>query len=84
MQSLQYFQQTIKLLVDRATDELKSCCSKSPGVIPIDVLFGQLTIDVICNVAFQMDIKALKNSELFQELHTILHTFFEVIVCCFV
>ena len=84
-------------MINRAIDQLKSCCAQSPAVIPIDVLFGQLTIDVICNIAFQMDIHALKNSAMFQviylsnsifglfianeiqELHTIMHAFFEVL-----
>ena len=34
-------------------------------VVEIDKLFGQLTVDVICEVAFQLDIGALEDSEEF-------------------
>jgi cytochrome P450 len=45
--------------------------------INIDHFFGQLTIDVICNVAFQMDINALGDSDEFALIRDSLRTQFE-------
>eukprot|EP01038_Epipyxis_sp_PR26KG_P004041 gene4041-5783_t len=51
------------------------CCSKQP--VEIDKLFGKLTIDIICNIAFQLDIDALGDSETFQKLHSAIRTLFK-------
>ena len=61
--SLRSFQDAIKALTDQLVDIL---AKKAPSVVKMDVLFGQLTIDVICKVGFGLDIHALQDSPLFQ------------------
>lgn len=46
--------------------------------IELDKLFGQFTMDVICNVAFQLDLNALGDSDEFELLHESLCVQFEV------
>ena len=40
--------------------------AKENKVVKMDVIFGQLAFDVICEVAFQIDVGALDNSTEFQ------------------
>ena len=42
--------------------------AESGAVVEMDKLFGQLTIDVICEIAFQFDINAIENSALLNKL----------------
>ncbi len=46
-------------------------------VVAMDTIFGQLTMDVICEVAFGFKIHALENSLLFQNIHASLNSFLE-------
>ena len=40
--------------------------SKTTGIIEVDKVFGQLTLDVICRVAFGYDMNALDDTQLFE------------------
>lgn len=48
--------------------------------IEIDMLFGQLTVDVILNVAFQMNINSIDDPSEFQSIHESLRFQFEVYI----
>ena len=75
MSFLRNFHGIIRGLSEEVVDILDEKISVGRAPVPVDVLFGQLTIDVICKVGFGMDIHALKNSALFQVRHTHFHFF---------
>ena len=55
----------VKKLVAKLCFYLESA-SKENKVVKMDVIFGQLAFDAICEVAFQMDVGALDDSTEFQ------------------
>ncbi len=63
--SLRNFHDIMRSLTDKMVTVLKTATKQSSKPIELDVLFGQMTMDVICNVAFGFDIKALDTSPLF-------------------
>lgn len=65
MNNLRHFQDEVAKVVNKAC-AIVDKAAESDSILNIDVIFGQLTIDVICEVAFQLDIKALDNSKIFQ------------------
>ena len=66
MSFLRHFNEVIRRLVAEVVDIIDQKIADGNVPIQVDVLFGQLTIDVICKVGFGMDINALKGSALFQ------------------
>ena len=69
MISLQKLQHLVHSLSEKLSkklmEQIKASSDKAP-IIEMDVLFGQLTMDVICSVAFGFEMNALDNSQLFQ------------------
>ena len=59
------YEQQVIALCSTLLDKLTLLADSSEAVA-IDKLFGQLTVDVICQVAFQMDISALHDSAEFE------------------
>ena len=53
--------------------------AKNEKIVKIDKLFGKMTLDIICEVAFSFEMNALDNSELSEELEQAIKLFFEVI-----
>ena len=64
--SLQYFSDNIQGSVHELISVLINKSREKEVPIKIDVLFGQLTVDVICKVGFGIDIKALEDSAIFR------------------
>lgn len=77
LSTLRFFQDTIKVLTSQLVDILIKK-SANEQAIKMDVLFGRLTIDVICKVGFDLDIHALEDSALFQVDFCI----FLFLICC--
>ncbi len=79
--SLRHFQDVLKELTSKLITKLNERIQKGEAgeaVVEMDVLFGQMTIDVICSLAFNYDVKALDDSEISNELHNWMRTFFEL------
>lgn len=67
MSFLRHFNDIVRGFVEEVVDIMDEKIAAGKKVpVQVDVLFGQLTIDVICKVGFGMDINALKGSALFQ------------------
>ena len=66
MSFLRHFNEVIRGLVEEVVGIMDQKIADGKVPVQVDVLFGQLTIDVICKVGFGMDINALKGSALFQ------------------
>eukprot|EP01035_Chromulina_nebulosa_P026222 gene26222-34308_t len=79
MSFLRHFNEVIRGLVEEVVGIMDQKIADGKVPVQVDVLFGQLTIDVICKVGFGMDINALKGSALFQELHETLVEYFKVV-----
>ncbi len=75
--NLRNFQKQIKLLGEKLCARLSDAAA-AHSVVELDRLFGQLAVDVICSVAFQYDMCALDNSQVFQNMHKDLRVRFEV------
>ena len=76
-QSLSKYTNTIKNLVVKLCDKLSESADSNTS-IPLDLYFGQLTVDVICEVAFQYHAYALDNSKDFNTLLNSTRAIFEV------
>ena len=69
--SLRQFQDKIIELTQRLSALIEDTSRKSPNsVVELDKIFGQMTIDVICMIAFGIDINAMDNSLIFQASKT--------------
>lgn len=76
MIALKQFNERLHLLSKKLLESLKDCSEKKSAV-ELDLLFGQLTVDVICSLAFQYDLHAMENSALSQELHEAIRITFQ-------
>ena len=65
MNNLRCSVEYIQVLCAKLT-EILDCKVKDKSIVEIDKLFGQLTVDVICEVAFQLNINALSDATAFQ------------------
>eukprot|EP01034_Spumella_vulgaris_P025005 gene25005-31408_t len=74
--NLRNFNKEVQVLSAKLISHLERL-SVNRTPVEIDTLFGQLTIDVICSVAFQYDISAMENSQEFQDVHQDLANRFE-------
>ena len=52
--------------------------AKSENIVKVDKLFGKMTIDIICGVAFAFEINALDNSEISEEMNGSVNQMMEV------
>lgn len=66
--ALKQFQERMRLLSKKLCDALRENAERK-SVVRADYLFGQMTVDVICSLAFQYDLNAMENSQLAQEVH---------------
>ena len=77
--TLRRFENDVKALVSVLNEKIRSYVLTGVAV-EIDKLFGQLTMDAICRIAFAYELHALEDSSEFNFLHRNLQTFLEVIV----
>ena len=78
MTSVRSFQGVVKGLLSKCVAKLHDLVEQGNDIVEVDALFGQMTTDVICQVGFGYDIKALEGSELSNNLHSWLRRFFEL------
>ncbi len=64
MNHLRNFKSELKLISSKMS-MMVSKYAESGDVLLIDKLFGQMSIDVICKIAFQYDLRALDESARF-------------------
>lgn len=65
MLQLKVFQDQLKLLTSKLIALLKKS-AENKTVMELDKVFGQVTVDVICSIAFQYDVQAMEDSEIAQ------------------
>ena len=63
---LRIFQDKMIMLTQRMSQKIEDLAQNSSNLIELDMIFGQMTIDVICMMAFGIDFKAMDNSAIFQ------------------
>lgn len=69
--------EVINGFVSKLSNKLRVLAQNADNSIEMDKLFGQLTVDIICKVAFQLDLNALDDSNTFQMMHENLRRQFE-------
>jgi hypothetical protein len=76
--NVRHFQSEMRAMSQNLSSRLLRA-AEIGSVLEIDTLFGQLAVDVICNVGFQYDMHALNGkSDMFQVLHQSVRDDFEV------
>lgn len=75
--NLKLYHETIQNVVSDLCIKLQQL-AEMEEIVEIDTLFGQMTVDIICEVAFQYKIDALKDSEAYEDIANTIQEYFKM------